>query len=60
MVHAPCSGWWANARRLTASQASSSEPGRKVRIVTPGGTAGSPAGTRASGIRICQSARNLV
>ncbi len=60
VVHEPCSGWWANARRLTASQASSSAPGRKVRMVTPGGSAGASSGMPDIGLRICQSARTLV
>ena len=34
-VSEPCSGWWANAAALTASQASSSRPGSKVRRSTP-------------------------
>ena len=33
----PCSGWWAKAALLAASQASSSWPGTKARSVTPSG-----------------------
>ena len=55
-VHLPCSGCWAKAALFTASQVSSSSPGRNARSVTPSGTTGG-GNSAVSGRRICQSTR---
>ena len=46
-VQLPCSGWVANARAFTRSQASSSRPGRNGRTVTSSGSAGCGIGVHA-------------
>ena len=55
-IQPPCSGWLANARLLTSSQAASSCPGTKVRTVIPSGQRGSS--RRGSTTRCWRSSRS--